>query len=137
MKRQSPDMQCENLDGQCGASWCNCDEVRKAKAGSARTCKIKRISKDTYILKSYMSADRIGIPDTCINCGKVHEPGNCDELFNYEEQRDKIVQRLSQALVRIIEWNRQTAQDKYGDPEKAESWACVVEARAALREAKP
>lgn len=20
---------CENLDGQCGASWCNCDEARK------------------------------------------------------------------------------------------------------------
>lgn len=35
--------QCENLDGQCGASWCNCDEVRKrtgsfaAPTGSALT----------------------------------------------------------------------------------------------------
>lgn len=24
--------QCENLDGQCGASWCNCDEVRKKRS---------------------------------------------------------------------------------------------------------
>lgn len=45
----------------------------------------------------------------------------------------ELILRLTQALNRIIEWNRQTAQDKYGDPEKAESWACVVEARAALR----
>ena len=24
-------MDCENIDGQCGASWCNCDERRKQK----------------------------------------------------------------------------------------------------------
>ena len=30
-----------------------------------------------------MSAERIGIPDTCINCGKVHQPGHCEgEQFN-------------------------------------------------------
>ena len=23
---------CENLDGQCAKSWCNCDEVRKRRA---------------------------------------------------------------------------------------------------------
>lgn len=28
---------CENIDGQCGASWCNCDEKRKANAHSPAT----------------------------------------------------------------------------------------------------
>lgn len=23
---------CENLDGQCGKSWCNCDEIRKRQS---------------------------------------------------------------------------------------------------------
>ena len=37
-----------------------------------------------------------------------------------------------QALEKIIEMNRQTAQDKYGDPEKAERWSCVTVAREGL-----
>lgn len=28
-------MSCENLDGQCAKSWCNCDQVRARKASSA------------------------------------------------------------------------------------------------------
>lgn len=40
--------------------------------------------------------------------------------------------RMADALNKIIEMNRQHAQDQYGDPEKAESWSCVKVAREAL-----
>ncbi|MBT9570043.1 MAG: hypothetical protein IV106_02825 [Pseudomonas umsongensis] len=39
---------------------------------------------------------------------------------------------LRNALIKIIEMNRQHAEDQYGDPEKAESWSCITVARAAL-----
>jgi hypothetical protein len=38
------------------------------------------------------------------------------------------------ALRKIIEMNRQHAEDQYGDANKAESWACIVVARKALAE---
>ena len=40
------------------------------------------------------------------------------------------------ALVQIIEMNRQHAEDQYGDADKAESWSCVVVARQGLKGAK-
>jgi hypothetical protein len=43
---------------------------------------------------------------------------------------------LLDALNKIIEMNRQTAKDKYGDPDKAESWSCVTVARAAIAQAE-
>ncbi|NTU99086.1 hypothetical protein HGA64_03715 [Candidatus Falkowbacteria bacterium] len=43
---------------------------------------------------------------------------------------------LLEALERIVEFNRQTARDKYGDPNVAETWACVITARAAIAKAK-
>ena len=43
-------------------------------------------------------------------------------------QRDQ----LAEALRKIINMNRQHAADQYGDPEKAEAWACITTARAAL-----
>jgi hypothetical protein len=39
---------------------------------------------------------------------------------------------LSDALIKIIEMNRQHAKDQYGDPDKAESWACIRVSREAL-----
>lgn len=39
---------------------------------------------------------------------------------------------LVEALNKIISMNRQHAEDQYGDAEKAESWSCIVVARAAL-----
>jgi len=30
-----------------------------------------------------MSAERIGMPDTCINCGKTHEPGECEAEHSF------------------------------------------------------
>lgn len=39
---------------------------------------------------------------------------------------------LGDALIKIIEMNRQQAKDQYGDAEKAESWSCITVARAAL-----
>ena len=42
---------------------------------------------------------------------------------------------LLEALEEIIEMNRQTALDQYGDAEKAESWSCVTIARKAIKKA--
>src|SRR5438093_1399486 len=39
---------------------------------------------------------------------------------------------MRKALEKIIEMNRQQAEDQYGDREKAENWACVRIARQAL-----
>lgn len=45
-------------------------------------------------------------------------------------------EKMRDALVKIIEMNRQHAEDQYGDPEKAESWSCVTVARVALNKEK-
>jgi len=42
------------------------------------------------------------------------------------------VARMQTALLQIIAMTRQTAKDQIGDPAAAESWSCVVVARAAL-----
>jgi hypothetical protein len=39
---------------------------------------------------------------------------------------------MRRALEKIIEMNRQHAEDQYGDAKKAESWSCVIVAREAL-----
>lgn len=43
--------------------------------------------------------------------------------------------KLLSALEKIVEMNRQHAEDEYGDPEKAESWSCVKVAREAIKKA--
>ena len=43
---------------------------------------------------------------------------------------------LLAALKKIVEMNRQTAEDQYGDANKAEGWACVTTARAAIAKAE-
>lgn len=45
-------------------------------------------------------------------------------------------QELLEALNQIIEMNRATARDQFGDGEQAERWACVVVARAAIAKAE-
>lgn len=51
------------------------------------------------------------------------------ESLTAAEQRNGT---LSNALIKIIEMNRQQANDQYGDAEKAESWSCITVAREAL-----
>lgn len=46
-------------------------------------------------------------------------------------------QRMREALEKLIEMNRQHAEDQYGDADKAESWACVRIAREAINAEKP
>lgn len=48
-----------------------------------------------------------------------------------EELKAEIVIK-DEALIKIIEMNRQNAEDEYGDADKAESWACVKVSRSAL-----
>lgn len=43
---------------------------------------------------------------------------------------------LLEAAEKVIEMNRQHAEDQYGNPEKAEGWACVVILRAAIAKAR-
>ncbi|WP_226937939.1 hypothetical protein [Klebsiella grimontii] len=47
---------------------------------------------------------------------------------DYDWQR----QRLHAAAVKVIGWNRQEAEDRTGDAENAESYACVRELRDAI-----
>ena len=58
----------------------------------------------------------------------------CDSDF--ARQLERVKDELMEALEDIIEMNRQTAADKYGDPERAEAWSCVTVARKALASAK-
>lgn len=44
---------------------------------------------------------------------------------------------MYEALEEIIAMNRQHAEDEYGDAERAEAWAYVTLARAALAKARP
>jgi len=46
-------------------------------------------------------------------------------------------ERLRASAEKVILWNRDHANDQYGDPDKAEAWACVRELRAALRQEQP
>ena len=46
----------------------------------------------------------------------------------------KQIEQLRAAALRVIEFNRQQAEDQYGDREKAEAWACVKVLREALAE---
>lgn len=43
---------------------------------------------------------------------------------------------LLEAAEKVIEMNRQHSEDQYGDPEKAEGWACVVILRAAIAKSR-
>ena len=42
------------------------------------------------------------------------------------------IHKLTVGLEKIIEMNRREAKDRYGDEDKAESWACVKVARESL-----
>jgi hypothetical protein len=44
---------------------------------------------------------------------------------------------MRKALEKIIEMNRQHAEDQYGDANKAESWSCVIVAREAIATQRP
>lgn len=46
-------------------------------------------------------------------------------------------ERLRASAEKVILFNRDHANDQYGDPNKAEAWACVRELRAALRQEQP
>jgi hypothetical protein len=57
------------------------------------------------------------------------------ELFEarvYIKTLEKDRHRMRVALEKIIEMNQQYAEDEFGDSDKAETWAWVVTARAAL-----
>ena len=56
----------------------------------------------------------------------------CDREEIIEERIGEATKPLREALEHIIKLNRQTAKDKYGNQEIAESWACIKIARKAL-----
>lgn len=55
--------------------------------------------------------------------------GGCCEVDKWAASE---IERLRAAAREVIEFNRQHANDQYGDADKAESWACVRTLRAAL-----
>lgn len=56
------------------------------------------------------------------------------KLLAARDKRFKKLEVARKALDTIIRLNRQTAHDKYGDSNQAESWACVKTCREALAE---
>lgn len=57
------------------------------------------------------------------------------EIQRYRNQVDGLKSEnelLRNAAVKVIEMNRQHAEDQYGDSDKAESWSCVTVLRDAL-----
>lgn len=60
-------------------------------------------------------------------------------IFDEKVERCEYIAQMKTALLVIISMNRGTAKDQYGDPEKAEEWACVKTARKAiiLKETQP
>lgn len=80
-----------------------------------------------------------------VNCGRGSGEPSCDDAdfiaHAPDDIRDLLAElqaareregKLREALEKIIEMNRQHAEDQYGDANKAESWACIVVSRAAL-----
>lgn len=56
----------------------------------------------------------------------------CQVKYETADAERRNIPSLVEALEKIIEMNRQTAEHQYGDANKAESWACIKVARAAL-----
>lgn len=54
-------------------------------------------------------------------------------LLGFVDSYDWQRQRLHQAAEKVIAWNRQEAKDRYGDANKAETYACVRELRDAIK----
>jgi hypothetical protein len=50
------------------------------------------------------------------------------------QARDSYIAQLESGLRKLIQINRNEAMDRYGNPELAEEWSCVIVARAALQE---
>lgn len=63
----------------------------------------------------------------------LFESAYAAEGREFELTRQRVA--LLEALEKIIEMNRTTANDKFGDSEQAERWACVIVARAAIAKA--
>lgn len=83
--------------------------------------------KHQYEVKQMITGPEVNICDECIDV--------CVGILRTESPEKYCAQR--DALVQIIEMNRQHAADQYGDADKAEAWSCVVVARQGLKGAKP
>ena len=60
-----------------------------------------------------------------------------ESLSTLLSERDRLREinvELVEALEKIVQMNIQTAIDQYGDASKAENWACVEVARAAMED---
>lgn len=59
---------------------------------------------------------------------------NQNNVVKAAEAREaiEVIEVLLDAVNDVIDYQRREARDKYGDAEKAESWACVKRLRAAL-----
>lgn len=75
----------------------------------------------------YMSAEIEGLREKLKQAEKKHIHLLC-LVDDYDWQR----QRLHVAAEKVIEWCRQEAEHRTGDPDKAENYACVKELRNAL-----
>lgn len=83
--------------------------------------------KSQHELQAMIQGQDVCICDECVDI--------CFGIMRTEGHSKHCAER--DALVKIIEMNRQHAEDQYGDADKAESWSCVTVAREGLKGAKP
>jgi hypothetical protein len=79
-----------------------------------------------------MTHEHLNKIDTCRHLLAEPAPEVVGELVAELRRYMAALDAVEDALEQIIAMNRQTAYDKYGDAERAESWSCVAVARAAL-----
>lgn len=84
----------------------------------------------------HVTTSRIGIVEGSRKICIIDNPHKSEEENNANGHLIAAAPEMYAALEKIIEMNRQAAQDQYGDIEKAETWDCVKVARETLAKAR-
>ena len=108
--------ECENLDGHCGASWCNCDEIRKRIAAGVPVKHRRQYTPEpmdaTKLVWAKINKLK-AIPGNCVGCGYPNERAATHKTCK------KCCQRASSRQKRIIEARAKVMQGEV--PEKLEA----------------
>lgn len=124
MASMEPDMVGDDVD-----TW--------SKTGYYMAAEIERLRQQVEKLEKTSAARKEAIKRTYAWFTGERDRANeaeekCIHLLALVDDYDWQRQRLHTAAVKVIGWNRQEAEDRTGDAECAESYACVRELRDAL-----
>ena len=102
-------------------------EAFNISAGSA-----DRSSEDYYRIASVSNINDAPCNKANAMLFAAAHPAAIRSLLDERDRLETSVEVLIVACKLVIEMNQDTARDKYGDPNKCESWACVRTLRAAI-----